>query len=152
MLFFNWLSVRNKTLFWGAALLLWAAAITGILWSKGYQPQSSRGFTDEEMIRLAINRTIQRMQVSPPKVIRVFSENGADIEYLAPAFLIPYKDVDHFLEENPNCCLVKKNGKKPIVVNVKGKVFYRDKSGAIHFSDIELHSWQYFPSGIRHLP
>jgi hypothetical protein len=141
----------NKFLFWAGVVLIWAGVIVGTLWIKGYQPQSSRSFTDDEMIRIAVQRAMQRTLTNPRKVVRVQSEDGSKNEFFRPAFIVPYRDVEHFLEENPDCCKFgKKYGAK--YVDVSGKIMYRDKSGKIHHSKAEALDRQYFPNNIRYLP
>ena len=148
----NQRSIKNICLFWGAVLLIWVGVIAGTLWSKGYQHQSNRSFTDEEMIRIAIHRTIQRMQENPPLVIRVSSGGDPkEDKFFRPALVVPYRDVDHFLEENPDCCRIKKTDRLT-TVHVGGKVFYLDKSGYIHVRETNVIGWQYFTHNIRYLP
>jgi hypothetical protein len=146
-------SMRNKFLFWVGVILIWAGVITGTLWSKGYQYQSSRSLTDEEIIRIAVYRTMQRMQVDTPKVIVSPSEEGSTFgfKFFRPAFIVSYRDTDHFLEENPKCCTVHRDdGGK--FVTIYGKVFYKDRSGQIHSSETRILRGEYFPYNIRYLP
>lgn len=151
MLDFKKKSMRNKFLIWSGVLLIWMGIVVGTLWSKGYQHQSSRSFTDQEMIRIAVQRSIQRMQVDPPFAVVVPQENGSRREYFRPAIIVPYHDVDHFLKENQECCMLKKDGRS-ITVYVHGKLFYKNKSGQIRSSEAIRLGWQDFPDNIRYLP
>jgi hypothetical protein len=144
--------LSNKFLLWACVLLIWAGVIAGTLWSKGYQPQTSRRFTDEEMIRIAVARAIQRMQSDPPRFFQASSESDSGYELFEPAFVVPYRDVDHFLEKNPECCEVRGNlGYGVKTVWVHGDMLYKDRSGQVHSEKVSL--GQRFPAGgIRYLP
>lgn len=139
----NLRKIINQCLFWGTALLIWAGVIAGTLYIRGYQHQSYQTLTDDEMIRITVQRAIQRMQSNPSKVISVPSEDGSTYELFEPAFVVPYRDVDHFLDENPGCCTVKKGIEKKSV-SVYGRIIYRDKSGQIHYSEIKMVTRDFF--------
>lgn len=146
-------SIIIRCLFWGVIFLIWVGVIDVTLRNKGYQPSSDRSFTDEEMIRIAVQRAIQRMQAEPSQVIRIFSDDGSTYESFRPAFVVPYRDADHLLEENPKCCYI-----KPYwdvgggYVTVRAKVLYKDPSGEIHRSDSSMFSGDFFPNSIREMP
>ncbi|MDL2260479.1 hypothetical protein LJB99_06380 [Deltaproteobacteria bacterium OttesenSCG-928-K17] len=154
MFVFNKRPIRNKCLFWGLVLLIWAGAIAGTLWNKGYQPQSYRSFTDEEMVRISVQRALQRMQIKPPEFIRITGEAGQPLrgKRFQPAFIVPYRDVDHFMAENPDCCQISQVRKGVKLVWIEGKIFYKDKAGQTHVSKPEKLCGQYFLDDIRYLP
>lgn len=142
--------IRSKRLFYGAALLIWVGVVVGTLWIKGYQPQGHRSFTDEEMCRITVQRGIQRILVDSPKVIRIPSDDGSNGETYKQIFVVPYRNVDHFLKENPECCYL--SGKpNSILVEVMGVVSYTDASGQIVSSEKRFFM-QSFSFNIRYLP
>jgi len=144
-------SVLKKYLIWGGVFLTWVAVIVGTLWCNGYRYPASRSFSDDEMIRIAVLRAMQRTLANPPRVIGGMGEDGSNYELFQPDFVVPYRNVDHFLEENPDCCKFgKQYGAK--YVNVFGKIIYRDKSNKIHYSEAIDLDRQYFPNNIRYLP
>lgn len=67
--------------------VLWVCAQAGLNYM-GYCSEKGRILSDNEMIRLAIERTINSMRLS---------SNGKKKYVL-------YKDVNDFLAKNPNCC------------------------------------------------
>lgn len=137
--------MKNNFLFWGGVITVWAVVIIGTLWNNGYQYQNRRNITDQEMIRIAVSRALQAMETNPMyATCGGLSESGA--------IVIPYRDVDHFLEKNPKCCPMSKS-RHAIYVDVFGKVFYKDSSGQIQSSEpIELLRRQYFPDSLHYRP
>jgi len=149
MIFSNNTSVRNKCLFWGGILLIWAGVIAGILWSKGYQHPSIRKVTEDEIVRIAVYRAMQMVEADPSQIV---SSPSPDL-LPTSASIIPYRDVDHFLSENPNCCQVINGYGGEKYVKVSGKIIYRDIAGQIYVSNAVLPlTNQYFPANLYYMP
>lgn len=130
--------MKNKCLFWGGIILLWIGAVAGTLWSKGYHNQPhGQLVSDEEIVRMVVRRALIAMEINPPEI-------GTS----KPNQIVLYRDEDHFLAENPDCCVVKQQPNRHLkTVDVYGKIFYRDKIGQIKSSEpILLIDRQYFPS------
>ena len=145
------ITLIKKCVFWGGVFLIWSGAIVGAIWSKGYQPQTSRRLTDDDMIRISVNRTIQMMTSVYPKYFFP-NQDISEYEHIEIDTIVPYRDVDHFLKENPDCCKISQGYKKKWV-DVSGKVFYKDKSGQIHtFVPVSTLNRQFFLDGLYYMP
>lgn len=144
-------SMKKHFSFWCAILLIWVMAVLGSLLVMGYRPQpSGRPVSDEELVRMTVSKALRVMEVAPPPIINQLSPSGQ----VKPESLIPYRDADHFLSENPKCCPVEtERGSTDKIVEVSGKVFYRGEDGRIHSSEpILLLHRQYYPEKLYLLP
>lgn len=143
--------VKKKYLIWAGVFLIWAGVIVATLWNNGYQqPQSRHKVTDEELIKIAVYRAIRTMEATSPHILGSLDKT----DNYRPNTIIPYRDVKHFLEENPECCIISKpKWDFSIYIDVFGKVFFKDSSGQVHSSQpIELLSRQSFPDCLYYMP
>ena len=139
---------KQRRPFWPIALAVFAVVFAGNLAIKGYRPQNLN-YTEDQMVRIAIQQAMQQVYANTPKVVPNVNLTGSKPVFYKPAHVIPYKDVEHFLAENPDCYTIdNRNGY--VTVKIRGKIFYRDMSRQILSSDTQsLHS-AYFSNKVHY--
>lgn len=113
--------MNKKYLFLIIIPFLWIVILIFVLSLKGYQnnPYIS-AYSEEEKKEKAVMYALQCLQVNPPAVITRFN-NDLNLEHkFIPAYVIPYESIEHFINENPECCVLSRNE-----FLISGKIYYR---------------------------
>lgn len=140
MSFSSYKITKNKYLFGISIFIIWCLLMAIILYTRGYKLTQHLEYTEQEIKEIAAELTMQCMLANPSVFIQNHNGGNQLEGFFVPAYVIPYRNIEHYFSENPNCCEIEGD-----TISVQGKIFYRTPTGEIHYGNMNK-IYFYIPS------